>query len=67
MSREFIRRKAVWIELGITDVTLHKRINAGYYPPLEIEKDGSFRKGYFADTLEKVKKIKTTPRGRPTK
>lgn len=67
MSNKFIRRKAVWIELGISDVTLHKRIKAGYYPPLQIEKDGSFKKGYFRDTFDQVIKIKTIPRGRPTK
>lgn len=67
MNREFIRRKAVWLELGITDVTLHKRIKAGHYPPLQTEKEGSFKKGYFRDTFDVVKKIKTIPRGRPTK
>lgn len=67
MSDEFIRRKAVWLELGITDVTLYNRIRVGTYPPLQSEKEGSHKKGYFKETFEKVKQIKTIPNGRPRK
>ncbi len=67
MSNEFIRRKIIWLELGITDVTLYKRINAGTYPRLQNEKEGSFKKGYFKETFDRVKQIKIAPKGRPRK
>lgn len=62
----FYSSKQVYLTLGIHLVTLYKRIKLGYYPPLE--SDGGRKgtaKGYFEDTLERVKGIQTPSNGRP--
>ena len=63
----FLRIKQIVYELGITPVTLYKRIELGFYPPLQQDPNSILGKGYVPSTLEKVKLIKTRPTGRPKK
>lgn len=57
--------KIVYLDLGISMVTLYKRIALGYYPPLQKDPNSRVGMGYFEDVFEIVKSTKTPSRGRP--
>lgn len=64
---KFYSTKEVWLELGISDYTLYKRIELDYYPPLQTGGKRKGGKGYYEDILNIVKKIETPKKGRPKK
>ena len=62
---KFYSTKEVWIGLGISSVTLYKRIALKYYPELQTGGKRKGGRGYFEDTFEVVKTIQTPKNGRP--